>query len=85
MAVVHNWCTSWNLFLYDGSSPRDKFFKLVGKENLNIILKLNKTGMLKIKSAFSLIEALVAIFVLSMITLAYMNSVSFYKATSWFD
>ena len=31
-------------FLYDGSSPRDKFFKLVGKENLNIILKLNKTG-----------------------------------------
>ena len=32
--------------------------------------------MLKIKSAFSLIEALVAIFVLSMITLTYMNSSS---------
>ena len=31
-------------FLYDGSSPQEKFFKLVGKEDLNIILKLNNTG-----------------------------------------
>ena len=31
-------------YLYDGSSPQDKFFKLVGKDNLNIIFRLNKTG-----------------------------------------
>ena len=34
-------------FLYDGSSPRDKFFKLVGGEGLFVIFKLNKTGFLE--------------------------------------
>lgn len=34
-------------FLYDGSSPRDKFFKLVGGEDLFVIFKLNKTGFLE--------------------------------------
>jgi len=34
-------------FLYDGSSPRDKFFKLVGGEDLFVIFNLNKTGFLE--------------------------------------
>lgn len=31
-------------FLYDGTSPQDKFFKIIGKNDLNIILNVNKTG-----------------------------------------
>ena len=30
-------------FLYDGTSPQDKFFK-IGNSNLDLILKVNKTG-----------------------------------------
>ena len=31
-------------FLYDGSSPKDQFFKITDNNNLNLIIKLNKTG-----------------------------------------
>ena len=31
-------------FLYDGSSPRDTHFKLTNNDELNLIIKLNKTG-----------------------------------------
>jgi len=42
--------------------------------------------MFSLKKAFSLIESLVALFVLSMITLVYINSSTvFFKQSDWFS